>query len=59
MAELEVKFHDGRFAIISQVFYCDIHDTWENRKVLFVMLRALRSPKAPVYVSSYCGCIWV
>jgi transposase-like protein len=44
MATLEVKFHDDRFDIISQVFCCTIHDTWENRKVWFVILRSLHSP---------------
>jgi transposase-like protein len=44
MADLEVKFHENRFEIISQVFCCEIHDTWENRKVWFVILRSLCSP---------------
>ena len=44
MATLEVTFHDDRFEIISQVFCCEIHDTWENRKVWFVILRSLCSP---------------
>lgn len=44
MATLEVKFHDDRFDIISHVFCCTIHDTWENRKVWCVILRSLRSP---------------
>jgi len=44
MATLEVKFHDDSFEIISQVFCCTIHDTWENRKAWFVILRSLRSP---------------
>lgn len=44
MANLEVRFHDTRFEIISQVFCCEIHDTWENRKVWFVILRSLCSP---------------
>lgn len=44
MANLDVKFHEGKFEIISQVFCCEIHDTWENRKVWFVMLRSLCSP---------------
>jgi transposase-like protein len=44
MATLKVKFHDDRFEIISQVFCCTIHDTWENRKAWFVILRSLRSP---------------
>lgn len=43
MAEFEVRFHDDSFEIISQVFCCTIHDTWENRKVWFVILRSLRS----------------
>jgi len=44
MAELDLKFHEGRFDIISQVFCCTIHDSWENRKAWFVILRSLRSP---------------
>jgi len=43
MAKFEVRFHDDRFEIISQVFCCTIHDTWENRKAWFVILRSLRS----------------
>jgi hypothetical protein len=39
MAILEVKFHDGSVEMISQVFCCTIHDTWENRKAWFVILR--------------------
>ena len=53
MADLDVKFHDDRIEIISQVFYCDIHDTWENRKVWFVILRSLRSPKTNKPLFSY------
>lgn len=53
MAELEVKFHEGRFEIISQVFYCNIHDTWENRKVWFVIVRSLCSPKTGKPLFSY------
>jgi hypothetical protein len=30
MATLEVKFHANSFDIISQVFCCTIHDTWED-----------------------------
>jgi hypothetical protein len=44
MATLEVRFHDDSFEVISQVFCCTIHDTWENRKAWFVILRSLRSP---------------
>ena len=44
MADLKVLFQENRCKIISQVFCCDLHDTWENRKVLFVMLRSLCSP---------------
>jgi transposase-like protein len=44
MATLEVKFHDDSFEIMSQVFCCTIHDTWENRKAWFVILRSLRAP---------------
>ena len=44
MATLEVKFHDGSFEVTSQVLCCTSHDTWENRKAWFVILRSLRSP---------------
>lgn len=44
MATLEVKFHDDSCEIISQVFCCTIHDTWDNRKAWFVILRSLRAP---------------
>jgi transposase-like protein len=44
MATLEVRFHDDSFEVISQVFCCTIHDTWENRKAWFVILRSVRSP---------------
>ncbi len=40
MATREVKFHDDSFDIISQVLCCTIHDTWENRKAWFVILRS-------------------
>jgi transposase-like protein len=53
MATLEVKFHDDRFDIISQVFCCSIHDTWENRKVWCVILRSLCSPKTGKPFFSY------
>ena len=53
MAYLEVKFHEDRFEIIRQVFCCEIHDTWENRKVWFVILRSLCSPKTGKPFFSY------
>jgi hypothetical protein len=53
MANFEVKFHEDRFEIISQVFCCTIHDTWENRKAWFVILRSLRSPKTGKPFFSY------
>jgi len=53
MAYLEVKFNGDRLEIISQVFCCEIHDTWENRKVWFVMLRGLRSPESGKPLFSY------
>jgi transposase-like protein len=53
MADLKVKFHDGRIEIISQVFCCEVHDTWENRKVWFVILRTLGSPKTGKPFFSY------
>lgn len=53
MADLEVKFHDDRCDIISQVFCCTIHDTWENRKVWFVILRSLCAPNTGKPFFSY------
>jgi transposase-like protein len=53
MAYLEVQFHEDRFEIISQVFCCEIHDTWENRKVWFVILRSLCSPNTQKPLFSY------
>jgi transposase-like protein len=53
MAYLDVRFHENRFEIISQAFCCDIHDTWENRKVWFVILRALCSPESGKPLFSY------
>lgn len=53
MAYLEVKSYENRLEINSQAFCCEIHDTWENRKVLFVFLRALRSPKTGKALFSY------
>jgi transposase-like protein len=53
MADLDVKFHGNRFEITSQVFCCDIHDTWENRKVWFVILRMLCSPESGKPLFSY------
>jgi transposase-like protein len=45
MAELDVKFHEGSVEIISHVFWCDLHDTWENRKAWVVILRSVCSLK--------------
>jgi transposase-like protein len=53
MAYLEITFHNGRFEIFSQAFYCDIHDTWENRKAWFVVLRSVCSPKTGKPLFSY------
>lgn len=53
MAHLEVRFHKTRVEIISQAFCCEIHDTWENRKVLFVFLRVLSSPETGKSLFSY------
>jgi len=53
MAILDVRFHEDRFAIISQGFCCTIHDPWENRKVWFVILRSLCSPKTGKPLFSY------
>lgn len=53
MAYLEVQFHENRCKIISQDFCCEIHDTWKNRKVWFVILRSLRSPKTGKPLFSY------
>jgi transposase-like protein len=53
MAYLDVKFNGDRLEIISQVFCCDIHDTWENRKAWFVILRSLCSPNTGKPLFSY------
>ena len=53
MAYLEVRVNGNRLEINSQVFCCEIHDTWENRKVWFVILRALRSPENGKPLFSY------
>jgi transposase-like protein len=53
MASLDVKFHGNRVEITSQAFCCDIHDTWENRKVWFVVLRALCCPESGKPLFSY------
>ncbi len=53
MADLDVKFHENRLMIRSQAFCCDVHDTWANRKVLFVLLRALCSLKTGKPLFSY------
>jgi transposase-like protein len=53
MASLEVKTNGDRLEIICQVFSCDIHDTWENRKAWFVILRSLCSPKTGKPLFSY------
>jgi transposase-like protein len=51
--KIDVIFHEDKFEIISQVFCCEIHDTWENRKVWFVILRTLCSPKTGKPFFSY------
>jgi len=53
MAYLEVKFNENRFEINSQAFCCEIHDTWENRKVWFVILRVLCSSETGKPLFSY------
>jgi hypothetical protein len=45
MAHVQIQCHDNRVVIKSQAFWCEFWDTWANRKVLFVVLRALRSPE--------------
>lgn len=45
MASIEVEKQDKRLVIRSQAFCCDIRDTWENRKVVFVVFRLLRATK--------------
>jgi transposase-like protein len=45
MAHLTIECHDNRVTIRSQAFWCEFLDTWANRKVLFVIVRALRSPE--------------
>lgn len=53
MAKFEVRFHDDSFEIISQVFCCTIHATWENRKAWCVILRSLRSVTTGKCLFSY------
>lgn len=53
MAYLDVKFNENRLEIHSQVFCCEIHDTWENRKVWFVVLRSLCCPETGKPLFSY------
>jgi transposase-like protein len=43
MATLTVTRQDTTLQVNSQGFSLPIHDTWWNRKVLFIVLRALRS----------------
>jgi transposase-like protein len=45
MAQVAIHCHDHRVEIRSQAFWGEFWDTWANRKVLFVVLRALRSPE--------------
>ena len=45
MAYLTVEPRETTLVIKSQVFCCEIRDTWVNRKVLFSILRMLRSPE--------------
>lgn len=53
MAYLDVETHGTRLKITCQAFSCEIHDTWENRKVWFVILRSLCSPKTGKPLFSY------
>ena len=53
MAHLDVKFNGNKLEINSQAFCCEIHDTWENRKVWFVVLRALCSRETGKPLFSY------
>jgi transposase-like protein len=45
MAQVHIQCHNNRVVIRSQAFWGEFLDTWANRKVLFVVLRALRSPE--------------
>jgi len=45
MAHVDMQGHDTRVVIRSQAFWCEFLDTWANRKILFGVLRALRSPE--------------
>jgi hypothetical protein len=53
MAQLDVQIHDNCVEIRSQAFWCEFSDTWANRKGLFVVLRALRSPETGHPLVSY------
>jgi hypothetical protein len=53
MAYLDIETDGIRLTITCQVFSCEIHDTWENRKVWFVILRSLCSPTTGKPLFSY------
>ena len=44
MAKLELLNQDNRLVITRQDFCLTLQTTWENQKVLFILLRALSSP---------------
>lgn len=44
MAKIELINQDTHVVITSQDFCLTLKNTWENQKVLFILLRALRSP---------------
>jgi transposase-like protein len=53
MAYLEVETRENTLVMKSQVFCCEIRDTWANRKVLFIILRLLRSPETGKALFTY------
>lgn len=53
MAYLEVETQGDTLVIKSQVFCCEIRDTWVNRKVVFILLRMLHSPETGKPLFSY------
>jgi transposase-like protein len=53
MANIDIQCHDNRVVLRSHAFWCEFLDTWANRKVLFVVLRAFRSRETGKPVVTY------
>lgn len=55
MANIELVNQNNQLVISSQDFCLTLKNTWENQKVLFILLRALWSPetgKPALYLST-------